>query len=163
LSNLPQIDGVTYQILEPSEHTLSLYVSIDLPKIMKSDEIVDVDDFFNNFRDFLKKYLNIEQGSIVEGDYRMYKTTNVLGEDVFKKEIDKIIKPFIRKVVREEAKRDITKIVVDWKGEMPTIKVHLNYLKPTGALGRAETENLVKEKLSNGGYGKNLVNNLWFN
>jgi hypothetical protein len=163
LSNLPQIDGVTYQILEPSEHTLALSVSIDLPKIMKSDETVDVDNFFNNFRDFLKKYLNIEQGSIVEGDYRMYKTTNVLGEDVFKKEIDKVIKPFIRKVVREEAKREITKIVVDWKGEMPKIKVHLNYLKPTGALGRAETEDLVKEKLSNGGYGKNLVNNLRFN
>jgi hypothetical protein len=162
LSNLPQIDGVTYQILEPSEHTLFFDVSIDLPKIVKSDEIVDVDNFFNNFRDFLKNYLNIQQGSIVEGDYRMHKNTNVLGNDVFLKEINKIIKPFIRKVVKEEAKRDISKIVVDWKGEIPTIKVYLNYLKPTGSLQRGEAEALVKERLSNMGYGKNLTYNVKF-
>ena len=77
--------------------------------------------------------------------------------------MDKIIKPFIRKVVKEEAKREITKIVVNWKADLPTIKVHLSYLKPRNSLGREETENLVKEKLSNGGYGKNLVNNLRFN
>jgi hypothetical protein len=160
LSNLPQIDGVTYQILEPSEHTLVFDVSIDLPKIVKSDEIVDVDNFFNNFRDFLKNYLNIQQGSIVEGDYRMDKYTNVLGNDGFLKEINKIIKPFIRKVVKEEAKRDITKIVVDWKNDIPTIKVHLNYLKPVGSLHTRDAEDLVKEKLSNQGYGKNLTNNI---
>jgi len=160
LNNLPKIDGVTYQILEPSEHTLVFDVSIDLPKIVKSDEIVDVDNFFNNFRDFLKNYLNIQQGSIVEGDYRMDKYTNVLGNDGFLKEINKIIKPFIRKVVKEEAKRDITKIVVDWKNDIPTIKVHLNYLKPVGSLQRGDAEDLVKEKLSNQGYGKNLTNNI---
>jgi hypothetical protein len=160
LSNLPQIDGVTYQILEPSEHTLELNANIDIPKIMKSDEVFDLEDFFDNFKDFLKNYLNIEQGSIVEGDYRLRTSTNIVGEDVFQKEINKIIKPFIRKVVKEEAKREINKIVVEWKSDLPTIKVHLNYLKPVGGLPRQDAEDLVKEKLSNAGYGKNLTNNL---
>ena len=50
--------------------------------------------------------------------------------------------------------------MVDWKADMPRIKVHLNYLKPVGALQRSDAEDLVKEKLSNAGYGKNLTNNL---
>ena len=65
-----------------------------------------------------------------------------------------------KKVVKEEAKRDITKIVVDWKNDIPTIKVHLNYLKPVGSLHTRDAEDLVKEKLSNQGYGKNLTNNI---
>jgi hypothetical protein len=160
LSNLPQIDGATYQILEPSEHTLELNVNIDLPKIMKSDEILDVEDFFVNFIQFLKNYLNIEQGSIVEGDYRVRTSINTVGQDAFKKEIDKVIKPFIRKVVKEEAKREINKIVVDWKADIPRIKVHISYLKPVGSLQRSDAEDLVKERLSNAGYGKNLTNHL---
>jgi hypothetical protein len=151
--------GSMLSVREDDPH--ELFITLNLPteplllSNLTKDQYYDLRDTPSVLKDKLKKFLGIEEGNLLHGDFNFYTSTNLQGLDEWVKMFSKKVKPEIKKIDGGNKIRAI-KLQVNPRNSSP---VEMIVYTHRNVRGLSELKRQVIEILSEKfGYNINLFN-----